>query len=211
MKGLPWEAQDGILRGRPRKERAPPPPILVGEDSQTYNPDLPDNTADNHSQSPKETDDIDDTDNVSMSQTPSSDGRDASHIKSKASLDDTSGVRQRLKFDGVASGMTALTPSGPRKLSNTARSVNQTLFLVSRLTGRKSDSRQNLEMAARVQLPWKSLLQTTGLTNMATVLCMRDYIARWSQIWKRLPLRRRWIACWRMKLYLTFQVMKALA
>ena len=34
------------------------------------------------------------------------DGRDASHIKSKSSLDDTSGVRQRLKFDGLATGMT---------------------------------------------------------------------------------------------------------
>ena len=41
-----------------------------------------------------------------MSDTPVNDGRDASHIKSKSSLDDTSGVRQRLKFDGVASGMT---------------------------------------------------------------------------------------------------------
>ena len=114
VKGLPWDAEDGILQGRPRKERPPPPPILVGEDSQTYNPDLPDNTADNHSQSPKETDNIDDTDNVPMSQTPSSDGRDASHIKSESSLDDTSGVRQRLKFDGVASGMTP-DPKRPKE------------------------------------------------------------------------------------------------
>ena len=90
MKGLPWDAEDGILRGRPRKESALPPPILVGENSQTHNPDLPDNTADNHSESPKETDDTNDSDNVPMSETPSSDGRDASHIKSKSSLDDTS-------------------------------------------------------------------------------------------------------------------------
>ena len=41
-----------------------------------------------------------------MSETPTTDGRDASHIKSKSSLDDTSGVRQRLKFDGVATEMT---------------------------------------------------------------------------------------------------------
>ena len=105
VKGLPWDAEDGILRGRPREESAPPP-ILVGENSQTHSPDLSDNIVDNHSESPKETDDTNDTDNVLMSETPSSDGRDASHIKSKSSLDDTSGVRQRLKFDGVASGMT---------------------------------------------------------------------------------------------------------
>ena len=76
------------------------------ENNQTHNPDMPDNAADNHSQSPKETDDTNETDNVPMSETPSDDGRDASHIKSKSSLDDTSGVRQRLKFDGVATGMT---------------------------------------------------------------------------------------------------------
>ena len=104
VKGRPWDAEDGFLRGRPRKESAPQPPILVGEDSPTDNPYLPDNSADNYSESPKETDGTNDTDNVPMSETPSSDGRDASHVKSK-SLDDTSGVRQRLKFDGVASGM----------------------------------------------------------------------------------------------------------
>ena len=41
-----------------------------------------------------------------MSESLMNDGRDASHIKSKSSLDDTSGVRQRWKFDGVANGMT---------------------------------------------------------------------------------------------------------
>ena len=50
-----------------------------------------------------------------MSETPSSDGRDASHVKSKSSLDDTSGVRQRLKFDGVASGMTP-DPKRPKEI-----------------------------------------------------------------------------------------------
>ena len=34
VKGLPWDAEDGLVRGRPRKESAPPPPILVGEDTQ---------------------------------------------------------------------------------------------------------------------------------------------------------------------------------
>ena len=114
VKGLPRDAEDGIVRGRPRKESALPPPILVGENSQTHNPDLPDNTADNHSESPKETDDTNDSDNVPMSETPSSDGRDASYIKSKSSLDDTSGVRQRLKFDGVESGMTP-DPKRPKE------------------------------------------------------------------------------------------------
>ena len=40
--GLPWDAQDGIVRGRSRKEPAPPPPVLVGENTQKHNPDLPD-------------------------------------------------------------------------------------------------------------------------------------------------------------------------
>ena len=34
------------------------------------------------------------------------DNRDASHIKSKSSVDTADGVRQRLKFDGEAYGMT---------------------------------------------------------------------------------------------------------
>ena len=106
MKGLPWDAQDGIVRGRPRKEPAPPPPVLVGENTQSHNPDLPDKTEETHSETPKETDDTNDPDNVPMSETPLNDGRDASHIKSKSSVDTADGVRQRLKFDGEASGMT---------------------------------------------------------------------------------------------------------
>ena len=42
-----------FFRGRPRKNLHYHP-ILVGE-NMTHNPDLPDNTADSHSQSPKET------------------------------------------------------------------------------------------------------------------------------------------------------------
>ena len=82
---------------RTRKESGPPPPILVGENTQKHNPDLPDQTTDNHSETPKQTDDTNDTDNVSMSETPTTAGRDASHIKSKSSLDDTSGARQRFE------------------------------------------------------------------------------------------------------------------
>ena len=41
-----------------------------------------------------------------MSETPLNDGRDASNNKSKSSVDTADGVRQRLKFDGEASGMT---------------------------------------------------------------------------------------------------------
>ena len=55
----------------------------MGENTQSHNPDLPDNT-----------------------ETPLDDGRDASHIKSKSSVDTADEVRQRLKFDGEASGMT---------------------------------------------------------------------------------------------------------
>ena len=88
------------------KEPAPPPPALVGENTQSYNFDLPDTTEKTHSETPKETDDTNDADNVSMSETPPNDGRDASHIKSKSSVDAADGVRQRLKFDGEASGMT---------------------------------------------------------------------------------------------------------
>ena len=43
---------------------------------------------------------------MTMSETPLNDGRDASHIKSKSSVDTADGVRQRLKFDGEPSGMT---------------------------------------------------------------------------------------------------------
>ena len=57
VKGPPWDAQDGIVRGRPRKESAPPPPVLVGENTQSDNPDMPDKTEATHSETPKETDD----------------------------------------------------------------------------------------------------------------------------------------------------------
>ena len=188
VKGLPWDAEDGILRGRPRKESAPPPPIPVGENTQKHSPspDLPDNTAYSDSVSPKETKDTNDTDNVPVSQTPMNDCRDASHIKSKSSLDDTSGVRQRLKFDGVATGM-APDPKRSKETVKQGEIRESTLFLVSRLTGRRSDSCKNLEMAARVQSWWKSWSRTTGLTNMAKVQCMRDYIAMWNKIWIRRP------------------------
>ena len=106
MKGLPWDAQDGIVRGRPRKESAPPPPMLVGENTQSGNPDLPDKTEVTHSETPKEIDDTNDHDSVPVSETPLNDNRDASHIKSKSSVVTADGVRQRLTFDGEASGMT---------------------------------------------------------------------------------------------------------
>ena len=73
-------------------------PFLVGENTQKHNPDLPDKTEDKHSEMPKE------TANVRNSETPLNDGRDASHIKSKSSVDAADGERQRLKFDGEASG-----------------------------------------------------------------------------------------------------------
>ena len=91
MKGLPWDAQDGIVEGRRRKEPAPPPPVLIGENTQKHTPDLPDQ----HSETTKEADDTNDADNVPMSETPLNDGRDASHIKSKSSKDTANGVRQR--------------------------------------------------------------------------------------------------------------------
>ena len=106
VKGLPRDAQDGSVRGRPRKEHAPPPPpVLIGEITEKHNPDLPDMTEDKHSETPKETDDTNDADNVPMSEAPMNDGRDAGHIKSKSSVDTPDGVRQRLKFDGEASGV----------------------------------------------------------------------------------------------------------
>ena len=53
VKSLPWDAQDGIVRGRPRKEPAPPPPVVVGENTRKHNPGLPDKTEDTHSETPK--------------------------------------------------------------------------------------------------------------------------------------------------------------
>ena len=107
VKGPPRDAQDGIVRGRPRKETAPRPPVLIGENTDKHNSDLPDKTEDKHSETPKETDDTNDANNVPMSETPTNDGRYASHIKSKSSVDAAAGVRQRLTFDVEASGMTA--------------------------------------------------------------------------------------------------------
>ena len=112
MKGLPWDAQDGI-----RKEPAPPPPILVGENTQNDNPDLPDKTEVTHSETPKETDDTNDHDGVPMSETPLNDNRDASHIQSKSSVDTADGMRQRLIFDGEASGVTP----DPKRSKETVR------------------------------------------------------------------------------------------
>ena len=109
-----WDAKDGIVRGRSRKEPAPPPPVLVGENTQSHNPDLPDKTEDKHCETPKETDDTNDADNLPTSETPLNDGRDANHIKSKSSADAADGVRQRLKFDGEASGMTP-DPKGSKE------------------------------------------------------------------------------------------------
>ena len=67
---------------------------------------MPDKTEMTHSETPKETDDTHVHDSVPKSETPLNDNRDASHIKSKSSVDTADGVRQRLKFDGEASGMT---------------------------------------------------------------------------------------------------------
>ena len=36
VKGVPWDAQDGFVRGRQRKEPTPPHPILVGESTQKH-------------------------------------------------------------------------------------------------------------------------------------------------------------------------------
>ena len=41
VRGVPWDAEDGIVRGRPRKEPIPPPHILVGENNQKDNVDGP--------------------------------------------------------------------------------------------------------------------------------------------------------------------------
>ena len=67
---------------------------------------MPDETEKTHSETPKETEDTNVHERVPMSETPLTDDRDASHIKSKSSVDTADGVRQRLKFDGEASGMT---------------------------------------------------------------------------------------------------------
>ena len=81
---------------------------MIGENTQKHNTDLPDKTEMTHSETPKETDDTNDPDNVPLSETPVNDDRDASHIKSKSSVDSDDGVRQRLNFDGETSGMTPL-------------------------------------------------------------------------------------------------------
>ena len=59
----------------------------VGENTQSDNPDMPDKTEATHSETPKETEDMNDHDNVPMSETLLNDDRDASHIKSKSSVD----------------------------------------------------------------------------------------------------------------------------
>ena len=205
VKGLLWDVHDGIVRGRPRKEPAPLPPVLDGENTQSHNPDLPDKIEEMHTETPKETDDTNDTDRMPMSETPMDDGRDASNIKSKCSLDDATGVRQRLKFDGVATGMTP----DPKRSKET---VKQGEIRESNALPRKwCDSRRNLEMAARVQSRRKSWLRAAGLTSMARDRCSRDSIARWNQISIRQSLRLRWIACWKTELFVIFRETKVLA
>ena len=79
VKGLPWDAQDGIVRSRPRKEPTPPHPILVGESTQEHSTGMHDTTdelrgrhsACSQSGSGKETDDSND---VPMNESPCSDG-----------------------------------------------------------------------------------------------------------------------------------------
>ena len=78
---------------------------------------MPDKTEMTHSETPKETDDTNDPDNVPLSETPLNDDRDASHIKSKSSVDSDDGLPQRLKFDGDASG---ITPD-PKRLKETVK------------------------------------------------------------------------------------------
>ena len=104
----------------------------------------------------------------SMSETPLNDRRDASLIKSKSSVGTADGVRQRLKFDGESSGMTP-DPKRSTEIVKQVKRVSRTLFLVSRLRGRRCDSCQILEMAAPLLSRWKSWLKTTGQMNMAKV------------------------------------------
>ena len=135
---------------------------------------------------------------VPVSETPLSDIRDASHIKSKSSVDTADGVRQRLKFDGEASGMTP----DPKRSKETVKQgeicESNALPCWSRLRGRKCDSCPILEMAAPLLSPWKTWLKTTGQTSMARVRCLRDSISRWNQTWKLSTLKLHWIVCWKM-------------
>ena len=85
-------SQDGIVRGRPRKEPAPPPPILVGENSQSDNLHMPDKTEATDSETPNEADHTNNHDSVLMSETPLNDDREVSLIKSKSSVDTVDGV-----------------------------------------------------------------------------------------------------------------------
>ena len=100
----------------------PPPHILVGENNQKDNVDGPDTADGSHSGTGKETNNTNDTDDVAMSKTSSSDGQHArSHSKAKSSTADADGVRQRLKFDGEASGMTP----DPKRCKETLRQVER--------------------------------------------------------------------------------------
>ena len=85
-----------------------------GENTQIDNPDLPDKTEATHSETPKETNDTNNHDSVLVSETPLNVNRDVSHVKSKSSVDTADGVRQHLKFDGEASGMTSV-PKRPKE------------------------------------------------------------------------------------------------
>ena len=82
--GSPMGAQDGIVRGRPRKEPTPPhPPFLVGESTQKHNTGIHDITdelggrhsAGGHSGSGEETDDRNE---VPMNESLPSDGQSQS-------------------------------------------------------------------------------------------------------------------------------------
>ena len=130
-----------------------------------------------HSETPKEADDTNDHDSAPMSETPLKDDRDESHIKSKSSVDTADGVRQRLKFDGEASGMTP----DPRRSMETVKqgeTRESNALLVSRLRGRRCDSCRILAMAAPQLSRWKTWLKTTGQMSMARDICSRDSICK---------------------------------
>ena len=166
---------------------------------------------DRRSETPKETDDTNDADDVPMSETPVNDGRNASHIKSKSSAADTDGVRQRLKFDGEASGMTP----DPKKSKETVKQgeIRESNALLGESLDKKkvrfsSESGDYGACACTVEELVEDCWSDEHGQGGG---CLRDSIARWNQIWIRQPLRLRWIACWKTELCAIFREVKVLA
>ena len=165
-------------------------------------------SAGGHSGSDKETDDSYD---VPMKESPSRDGHppssggshDRSKSKAKSTTADADGVRQRLKFDGEASGMTPYS----KRCKETVRQGE-----VRESTAPPGESLEKNKVRFSMEVGAGGACATTVEEQV------EDY---WSDehgqgelfegLHNKVPPSVRWIVCWQMELCETFPELMALA